>query len=97
MAGAKPLIKDDEMTLLEIHYAAGVGAPLHSHTQASADIVGLFSHGVSSGKKSRRQLSLFKMKFGEIAVLAVNPAYRPCRRAHHYCFCFNYLTESHTS
>jgi hypothetical protein len=79
------------MTFLEIHYAAGVGAPLHSHTQASADIVGLFSHGVS------RQLSLFKMKFREIAVLAVNPAYRPRHRAHHYCFCFNYLTESHTS
>ena len=24
----KPLIKGDEMTFLEIHYAAGVGAPL---------------------------------------------------------------------
>ena len=28
----KPLIKGDEMTFLEIHYAAGVGAPLHTHT-----------------------------------------------------------------
>jgi quercetin dioxygenase-like cupin family protein len=31
----KPLIKGDEMTLLEIHYAAGVGAPLHAHTHES--------------------------------------------------------------
>ena len=31
----KPLIKGDEMTFLEIHYAAGVGAPLHSHTHES--------------------------------------------------------------
>ena len=28
----KPLIKGDEMTFLEIHYVAGVGAPLHAHT-----------------------------------------------------------------
>lgn len=28
----KPLIKGDQMTFLEIHYAAGVGAPLHTHT-----------------------------------------------------------------
>jgi quercetin dioxygenase-like cupin family protein len=31
----KPLIKGDQMTFLEIHYAAGVGAPLHSHTHES--------------------------------------------------------------
>jgi quercetin dioxygenase-like cupin family protein len=31
----KPLIKGDEMTFLEIHYAPGVGAPLHSHTHES--------------------------------------------------------------
>ena len=31
----KPLMKGDEMTFLEIHYAAGVGAPLHSHTHES--------------------------------------------------------------
>jgi quercetin dioxygenase-like cupin family protein len=29
------LIKGDKMTLLEIHYAAGVGAPLHTHTHES--------------------------------------------------------------
>ena len=27
----KPLISGDEMMFLEIHYAAGVGAPLHTH------------------------------------------------------------------
>src|SRR5262245_29856813 len=31
----KPLIKGDEMTFLDIHYAAGVGAPLHTHTHES--------------------------------------------------------------
>jgi len=31
----KPLMKGDEMTFLEIHYAAGVGAPLHAHTHES--------------------------------------------------------------
>src|SRR5260370_35338776 len=31
----KPLIKGDEMTFLEIHYAAGGGAPLHTHTHES--------------------------------------------------------------
>jgi quercetin dioxygenase-like cupin family protein len=31
----KPLIQGDEMTFLEIHYAAGVGAPLHTHTHES--------------------------------------------------------------
>ena len=31
----KPLIRGDEMTFLEIHYAAGVGAPLHTHTHES--------------------------------------------------------------
>ena len=31
----KPLIKGDEMTFLEIHYAAGIGAPLHTHTHES--------------------------------------------------------------
>ena len=31
----KPLLKGDEMTFLEIHYAAGVGAPLHTHTHES--------------------------------------------------------------
>ena len=31
----KPLIRGDEMTFLEIHYAAGVGAPLHTHAHES--------------------------------------------------------------
>jgi quercetin dioxygenase-like cupin family protein len=31
----KPLIKGDEMTFLEIHYMAGVGASLHTHTHES--------------------------------------------------------------
>ena len=31
----KPLIKGDEMTLLEIHYQPGVGAPLHIHAHES--------------------------------------------------------------
>jgi unsaturated pyranuronate lyase len=31
----KPLIEGDEMTFLEIRYAAGVGAPLHAHTHES--------------------------------------------------------------
>src|SRR5215510_16068627 len=35
----KPLIKGDEMTFLEIHYAAGVGAPLHAHTHESVAYV----------------------------------------------------------
>jgi quercetin dioxygenase-like cupin family protein len=35
----KPLIKGDKMTFLEIHYAAGVGAPLHTHTHESVAYV----------------------------------------------------------
>ena len=31
----KPLMMGEEMTLLEIHYAPGVGAPLHAHTHES--------------------------------------------------------------
>jgi len=31
----KPLLNGDEMTFLEIQYAAGVGAPLHAHTHES--------------------------------------------------------------
>jgi quercetin dioxygenase-like cupin family protein len=31
----KPLIEGEEMTFLEIHYKAGVGAPLHSHPHES--------------------------------------------------------------
>jgi quercetin dioxygenase-like cupin family protein len=31
----KPLVQGDEMVLLEIFYAAGVGTPLHAHTHES--------------------------------------------------------------
>jgi quercetin dioxygenase-like cupin family protein len=31
----KPLMKGEEMTFLEIRYAAGVGAPLHTHAHES--------------------------------------------------------------
>ena len=31
----KPLIKGEQMTLLEIHYTPGVGAPLHVHDHES--------------------------------------------------------------
>jgi quercetin dioxygenase-like cupin family protein len=31
----KTLMSGDAMTLLELHYAAGVGAPLHTHTHES--------------------------------------------------------------
>jgi quercetin dioxygenase-like cupin family protein len=34
-----PLIKGDQMTFLEIHYAAGVGAPLHTDTHESVAYV----------------------------------------------------------
>jgi quercetin dioxygenase-like cupin family protein len=35
----KPLMKGEEMTFLEIYYAAGVGAPLHTHTHESVAYV----------------------------------------------------------
>jgi quercetin dioxygenase-like cupin family protein len=31
----KPLIKGDEMTLLEVHYMPGAGSPLHVHSHES--------------------------------------------------------------
>lgn len=31
----KPLMQGDAMAVLEIHYCAGVGAPLHTHTHES--------------------------------------------------------------
>ncbi len=31
----KPMLKGDEMTIMEIHYTPGVGAPLHAHTHES--------------------------------------------------------------
>ena len=48
----KPLLQGEEMTLLEIHYATGVGTPLHSHTHES--IVYLISgrlKGTMDGKE----------------------------------------------
>lgn len=32
---AKPMMKGDEMVFMEIHYAAGVGAPPHVHSHES--------------------------------------------------------------
>lgn len=32
---AKPMMKGDEMVFMEIHYAAGVGAPPHLHSHES--------------------------------------------------------------
>ena len=31
----KPMMKGDEMTIMEIHYTPGVGVPLHVHTHES--------------------------------------------------------------
>ena len=31
----KPMLKGDEMMIMEIHYTPGVGAPLHVHTHES--------------------------------------------------------------
>jgi quercetin dioxygenase-like cupin family protein len=31
----KPMLKGDEMSIMEVHYTPGVGAPLHSHTHES--------------------------------------------------------------
>ena len=31
----KPMLKGDEMTILEIHYTPGVGVPMHKHTHES--------------------------------------------------------------
>lgn len=31
----KPMLMGDEMTIMEIHYSPGVGAPLHVHTHES--------------------------------------------------------------
>ena len=31
----KPMLKGDEMTIMEIHYTPGVGVPMHKHTHES--------------------------------------------------------------
>jgi quercetin dioxygenase-like cupin family protein len=56
----KPLIKGDEMTFLEIQYAAGVGAPLHSHTHESIAYV------VSGKVKSTVGTDAFIMGPGDV-------------------------------
>ena len=56
----KPLIKGDEMTFLEIHYKAGVGAPLHTHTHESIAYV------VSGKVKSTVGSEAFVMGPGDV-------------------------------
>jgi len=56
----KPLIKGDEMTFLEISYAAGVGAPLHAHTHESIAYV------VSGKVKSTVGSTAFIMGPGDV-------------------------------
>jgi quercetin dioxygenase-like cupin family protein len=56
----KPLIKGDEMTFLEIRYAAGVGAPLHAHTHESIAYV------VSGKVKSTVGSTAFIMGPGDV-------------------------------
>ena len=56
----KPLIKGEEMTFLEIHYAAGVGAPLHTHTHESIAYV------VKGKVKSTVGLDEFIMGSGDV-------------------------------
>jgi hypothetical protein len=56
----KPLIKGDEMTFLEIHYAAGVGAPLHTHTHESiAYVVKGKGNRLSARRNSSWDLAMF--------------------------------------
>jgi quercetin dioxygenase-like cupin family protein len=56
----KPLIKGDEMTFLEIHYTAGVGAPLHSHTHE------LIAYGVTGKVRSTVGSEAFIMGPGDV-------------------------------
>jgi quercetin dioxygenase-like cupin family protein len=56
----KPLIKGEEMTFLEIRYAAGVGAPLHTHTHESIAYV------VSGKVKSTVGSTAFIMGPGDV-------------------------------
>jgi quercetin dioxygenase-like cupin family protein len=56
----KPLMKGDEMTFLEIHFAAGVGTPLHSHTHESIAYV------VKGKVKSRVGAEEFIMGPGDV-------------------------------
>jgi quercetin dioxygenase-like cupin family protein len=56
----KPLIKGEEMSFLEIRYAAGVGAPLHTHTHESIAYV------VSGKVKSTVGSTAFIMGPGDV-------------------------------
>jgi quercetin dioxygenase-like cupin family protein len=56
----KPLIQGEEMTWLEIHYAAGVGTPLHSHTHESIVYV------VSGKLKATLETDVFIMGPGDV-------------------------------
>ena len=56
----KPLIQGDEMTFLEIRYAAGVGAPLHAHSHESIAYV------VSGKVKSTVGSTAFIMGPGDV-------------------------------
>jgi len=56
----KPLIKGEEMTFLEIRYAAGVGAPLHTHSHESIAYV------VSGKVKSTVGSTTFIMGPGDV-------------------------------
>jgi hypothetical protein len=52
----KPLIKGDEMTFLEIHYAAGVGAPLSLTAAPRLAGCSNASHQLSSRRSRGRSL-----------------------------------------
>jgi quercetin dioxygenase-like cupin family protein len=56
----KPLVQGDEMVLLEIYYAAGVGTPLHSHTHESIVYV------VSGKLKATLEERVFVMVPGDV-------------------------------
>jgi len=56
----KPLISGETMTFLEIRYAAGVGAPLHTHTHESIAYV------VSGKVKSTVGSTAFIMGPGDV-------------------------------
>lgn len=56
----RPLIQGEEMTWLEIHYAAGVGTPLHSHTHESIVYV------VSGKLKATLEADVFIMGPGDV-------------------------------
>jgi len=56
----KPIVLGDEMTLLEIYYAAGVGTPLHAHAHESIVYV------VSGKLKGTMEGKVFIMGPGDV-------------------------------